>query len=117
METETVCPICLEDYSAERPRCAPADGSFPTHCRHGFCEPCGFQLLRRNPREWKCPTCRRPKADWLADEFCWMPEPGQGVWMEDIAYYVERTAQLLAAAGDQPELLRLAEQILPELRS
>ena len=114
-DMETACPICLESYSPERPRCAPADGSFPTQCRHGFCEPCGFELVRRNPREWRCPTCRSDISDWVADEFCWTPGPENGISLEDIASYVDRTARLLEASGDQPELLRLADRILQEL--
>ena len=112
-DMETACPICLEGYGPERPRCAPADGSFPTQCRHGFCEPCGFELVRRNPREWRCPTCRSNISEWLAHEFCWTPE--NGISLEDIASYVDRTARLLEASGDQPELLRLADRILQEL--
>ena len=109
MEPEQACPMCLEVYSSpERPRCV-------APCRHGFCEPCGFELLRRPHREWRCPICRLNIAVWMAEEFCWCPDPLQSVSMDEIAAYVERTARIIEASGGQPELLRLAERILQEL--
>ena len=115
MEPEQECPICMEAYGPERPRCAPADGS-ATRCQHGFCEPCGFEILRHPPREWRCPVCRADIADWMADEFCWIPGQEQGVSVEVIATYVERTLRLLEASGGHPELVSLARQILPHTR-
>jgi hypothetical protein len=60
------CPVCLQEMRQPR---SPLLGDYPTSCRHFCCRGCWLNLFARGPRDWKCPVCREPVTDWLANQF------------------------------------------------
>ena len=59
------CPVCMQKMRQPR---SPLLGDHPTSCRHFCCRKCWRDIFCRDPPHWKCPICREPLTQWLADE-------------------------------------------------
>ena len=59
------CPVCMQAMTHPR---SPLLGDHPTSCRHFCCRDCWIGIAGRNPKQWRCPICREPLTDWLAQE-------------------------------------------------
>ena len=106
------CPICLEPFGPELARYSPLGGNFPTTCCHAICEPCGLELVEQPHTQWKCPICRADLAQWLADEFYYLPP--ECVTRTEIRAFVTQAIAALGP-GATPQTLELGQRILRHL--
>ncbi len=60
------CPVCLQEMRHPR---SPLLGDYPTSCRHFCCRGCWLDIFGQGPYGWKCPICREPVREWLANQF------------------------------------------------
>ena len=63
------CPVCYEDYSAERPAESPGN-----ECRHSACRGCWIGIAERD-YPVRCPVCRHDVTEWFLEDIADMGPP------------------------------------------
>jgi len=95
---EMECPVCYEDYSAERPAESPGG-----ECRHSACRRCWLGIGERDDAV-RCPVCRHDVTDWFLDHIAEVQPLPQPEWMaQELLNTAEHGIQI--QIPDMPEEL------------
>jgi hypothetical protein len=67
-ETDDVCPICFEEYTAKKPRDGIRNSEYKSRCPHYCCVDCWVNIYNDESNTKKrCPICRANVSKWLED--------------------------------------------------
>ena len=92
--SDTECPICYEEYSAENP----ALGAVAV-CRHANCMTCWYVRLTDRRPPFFCAICRADVSEWAVCRFHWH-SPGASLFdsSDALRYQLEYERSLIAIA-------------------
>jgi len=67
-ETDDVCPICFEEYTARKQRDGIRNSEYKSRCPHYCCVDCWISIYNdQNIAKKRCPICRANVTNWLED--------------------------------------------------